>query len=318
MTLIKNNSGNIPSSEITPEDVYRSRRRILQAVGITAAGVALPSGALPSNWLDDREYARSIDLEDEEITTETLSTHYNNFYEFGTDKEDPSKYASAMTIDPWRIEVGGLVGKPGTYDIESLLKDIDIEERVYRLRCVEAWSAVIPWLGFSVKKLLDKFEPLGSAKYVKFTTYLNRDEMRGAKSFFSSINFPYVEGLRLDEAIHDLAIFAVGMYGKLLPNQNGAPFRLVVPWKYGFKSIKSIVKIELTEVQPRTTWNVSAPQEYGFYSNVNPTVDHPRWSQKSERRLGGGFFAPKIPTLMFNGYDEVAPLYSGMNLRRFY
>ena len=223
-----------------------------------------------------------------------------------------------MTTDPWSIQVGGLVGKPGTYDIESLLKDIDIEERVYRLRCVEAWSAVIPWLGFPVKKLLDKFEPLSSAKYVKFTTYLNRDEMRGAGSFFSSINFPYVEGLRLDEANHDLAIFAVGMYGKLLPKQNGAPFRLIVPWKYGFKSIKSIVKIELTKNEPKSTWNISAPNEYGFYSNVNPTVNHPRWSQKSERRLGGGFLSSKIPTLMFNGYTEVASLYSGMNLRRYF
>ena len=319
MTLIKSNSGLIPSSEITPEEVYRSRRHILKAAGLLGAvGAAIPSWALPSDWLDERKLPRTIDLTDEDITDEALTTQYNNFYEFGTDKGDPYKHAEAMTVDPWHIEVGGLVAKPGSYEIESLLKDIDIEERVYRLRCVEAWSAVIPWLGFPVKKLLDKVEPLGAARYVKFTTYLNRDEMQGTRSFFSSIKFPYVEGLRLDEANHDLAIFAVGMYGKLMPKQNGAPFRLVVPWKYGFKSIKSIVKIELTEREPRTTWNISAPHEYGFYSNVNPTVDHPRWSQKTERRLGGGFFAPKIPTLMYNGYSEVAPLYKGMNLRKFY
>lgn len=306
-------------SEITPEKVYRARREILKGTGAFAALSALHVGALPSDWIDSRGYAKHDPAPDLEITPSPYTTQYNNFYEFGTDKEDPMRYADAMTIDPWSIEVTGLVGKPGTYAIEDVLDGIDLEERIYRLRCVEAWSAVIPWVGFPVKKVLEKYEPLGSAKYVQFTTHLDRDEMRGTRSFFSSIDFPYVEGLRLDEANHDLAIFAVGMYGDELLNQNGAPFRLVVPWKYGFKSIKSIVKIELTEKQPPTTWNLSAPQEYGFYSNVNPEVDHPRWSQASERVLGSGLFARNQPTLMFNGYaEQVAALYDGMNLRRNY
>ena len=306
-------------SEITPEKVYKARREILKGTGAFAALSALHTSALPSDWIDSRGYAKHDPAPDLEITPSPYTTQYNNFYEFGTDKEDPMRYADAMTIDPWSIEVTGLVAKPGTYAIEDVLDGIDLEERIYRLRCVEAWSAVIPWVGFPVKKVLDKYEPLGSAKYVQFTTHLDRDEMRGTRSFFSSIDFPYVEGLRLDEANHDLAIFAVGMYGDELPNQNGAPFRLVVPWKYGFKSIKSIVKIELTEKEPPTTWNLSAPQEYGFYSNVNPEVDHPRWSQASERVLGSGLFARNQPTLMFNGYaDQVAALYDGMNLRRNY
>ena len=307
------------SSEITPERVYRARREILKGTGAFAALAAVHANGLPSDWIESRGYAKHEPAPDLEITPSPYTTQYNNFYEFGTDKGDPMRYADEMTIDPWSIEVSGLVAKPGKYTIEDVLSGIDLEERIYRLRCVEAWSAVIPWVGFPVKKILDKYEPLGSAKYVKFTTHLNRDEMRGTRSFFSSIDFPYIEGLRLDEANHDLAIFAVGMYGDELLNQNGAPFRLVVPWKYGFKSIKSIVKIELMEQQPPTTWNLSAPQEYGFYSNVNPEVDHPRWSQASERVLGSGLFARNQPTLMLNGYaDQVGSLYEGMNLRRNY
>ena len=306
-------------SEITPERIYRARREILKGTGAIAGLSAVHASGLPADWIDSRGYAKHEPAPDLEITPSPYTTQYNNFYEFGTNKDDPMRYADAMTIDPWSVEVTGLVAKPGKYALEDVLDGIDLEERIYRLRCVEAWSAVIPWVGFPVKKILDKYEPLGSAKYVKFTTHLNRDEMRGVRSFFSSIDFPYIEGLRLDEANHDLAIFAVGMYGDELLNQNGAPFRLVVPWKYGFKSIKSIVKIELMEHQPPTTWNLSAPQEYGFYSNVNPEVDHPRWSQASERVLGSGLFARNQPTLMLNGYaDEVASLYEGMNLRRNY
>lgn len=311
--------GDPKPSEITPERVYRARRDILKGTGALAALAAIRTNALPSDWIDSKGYAKHEPAPDLEITPSPYTTQYNNFYEFGTDKDDPMRYAEAMTIDPWSIEVTGLVAKPGKYAIEDVLTGIDLEERIYRLRCVEAWSAVIPWVGFPIKKVLDKYEPLASAKYVKFTTHLNEDEMRGTRSFFSSIDFPYIEGLRLDEANHDLAIFAVGMYGDELLNQNGAPFRLVVPWKYGFKSIKSIVKIELLERQPPTTWNNSAPQEYGFYSNVNPEVDHPRWSQASERVLGSGLFARNQPTLMFNGYaDQVASMYEGMNLRRNY
>ena len=309
----------VKPSEITAEGIYRSRRQILQSTGAVAALSALPASALPADWLNERGYAKHTAVPDLEVTPSPYTTQYNNFYEFGTDKVDPALYADEMTIDPWTLEIAGLVAKPGKVALEDALAGIDLEERIYRLRCVEAWSAVIPWIGFPLKKLLDKYEPLGSAKYVQFTTLLNRDEMRGTRSIFSSIDFPYIEGLRLDEANHDLAIFAVGMYGKELLNQNGAPFRLVVPWKYGFKSIKSIVKIELTEKQPPTTWNRSAPQEYGFYSNVNPEVNHPRWSQAQERVLGSGFFARNVPTKMFNGYaDEVASMYAGMNLRRNY
>ncbi|MYD43560.1 MAG: protein-methionine-sulfoxide reductase catalytic subunit MsrP [Gammaproteobacteria bacterium] len=307
------------SSEITPANVYHSRRKILMSTGALASAAALPTTALPSDWIEERGYKPHEPAPLLDITPKPYTTQYNNFYEFGTDKEDPARYAEAMTIEPWSVEISGLVAKPGTYALEDVLAGIDLEERIYRLRCVEAWSAVIPWVGFPVSKLLAKYEPLEAAKYVKFTTHLNRDEMRGTRSFFSSIDFPYIEGLRLDEASNDLAIFAVGMYGDELLNQNGAPLRLVVPWKYGFKSIKSIVKIELTKRQPPTTWNMSAPQEYGFYSNVNPEVDHPRWSQAQERVLGAGLFARNQPTLMFNGYaEDVAGMYDGMNLRRNY
>ncbi|MDE0094210.1 MAG: protein-methionine-sulfoxide reductase catalytic subunit MsrP [Gammaproteobacteria bacterium] len=315
MILIKSKS-DILSSEITPEAIYKSRRKFIgQSAALAALGCMYPSvaSALPTGWVDDQGY-EPAEPTDEEITPEKTATTYNNFYEFGTNKGDPSKHAHRLTTDPWTVQVGGMVQKPKDFALEDLLKDIDLEERIYRLRCVEAWSMVIPWIGFPVKKILDKVEPLGDAKYVKFTTVLRKNEMRG--TFASSIDFPYVEGLRLDEANHPLAIFAVGMYGKILPNQNGAPFRLVVPWKYGFKSIKSIVKIELVKREPRTTWNKSAPHEYGFYSNVNPHVNHPRWSQATERRLPSGLIPRKIETKLFNGYDEVASLYEGMDLKK--
>ena len=309
-------ASDIKPSQITPESAYRSRRRFLgESFAAAGAAATLPAAALPASWLARRE-VRPDDPIGEEHTPERDATRYNNFYEFGTDKGDPAAHAHQMTVDPWTVNVAGAVAKPGRVDILDLLAGIDLEERIYRLRCVEAWSMVIPWIGFPVKKLLDKFEPTGSAKYVAFKTLHRPAEMRGQRSLASNIDWPYVEGLRLDEANHPLAIFAIGMYGKVLPNQNGAPLRLVVPWKYGFKSIKSIVEIRLTELRPPTTWNLSQPREYGFYANVNPNVDHPRWSQATEKRLPGGIFASRIETRMFNGYDEVAGLYAGMNLSR--
>ncbi|MFN4064675.1 MAG: protein-methionine-sulfoxide reductase catalytic subunit MsrP, partial [Parazoarcus communis] len=239
-------------------------------------------------------------------------TTYNNFYEFGTDKEDPARNAGKMAVRPWTVRVEGLAGKPRTFDIDDLLKLAPLEERIYRLRCVEAWSMVVPWVGFPLSALLKQVDPLGSAKYVEFVTHYDASIMTRRQI----LNWPYTEGLRLDEAMHPLTILAVGLYGEVLPNQNGAPVRLVVPWKYGFKSAKSIVAIRLHEKQPATAWNQSAPQEYGFYSNVNPEVDHPRWSQASERRIGE---LRKRPTLMFNGYaEQVASLYQGMDLRKHY
>jgi sulfoxide reductase catalytic subunit YedY len=244
-------------------------------------------------------------------------TSYNNFYEFGTGKEDPAKNAGVFNPKPWSITVEGECNKKGTFDLEDFIKPYALEERIYRLRCVEGWSMVIPWVGFSLADMLKTFEPTSKAKYVEFTTLFDKSRMPGQQR--RVLNWPYVEGLRIDEAMNPLAIMAVGLYGDILPNQNGAPIRLVVPWKYGFKSIKSIVKIRFTEKQPKTTWNESAPKEYGFYSNVNPNVDHPRWSQKKERRIGEAFWKPKIETLMFNGYGEqVAHLYQGMDLRKYF
>ena len=311
-------------SEITPERIYGSRREIMALAASSLALGGLSALALTEDWLTGKGFAPgpAFGGQDpgEEITPFEYASTYNNFYEFGTDKGDPARFAGEMTVDPWSVEVTGQVAKPGKIAIEDLLANVDLEERIYRLRCVEAWSMVIPWIGFPVKRLLDRFEPTDRARYVEFTTLYRPEEMRGQRSFFSSIDWPYVEGLRLDEAYHPLAIFAVGMYGKVLPNQNGAPLRLVVPWKYGFKSIKSIVRIRVLARQPKTTWNMMSPQEYGFYANVNPEVDHPRWSQKTERRLPSSFFSPnRIDTRMFNGYaEEVASLYAGMNLRRQY
>jgi sulfoxide reductase catalytic subunit YedY len=242
---------------------------------------------------------------------------YNNFYEFGTDKSEPAVNAHTLKTRPWTVSIEGEVKKPMTLDIDSLTKLAPLEERVYRLRCVEGWSMVIPWTGYSLSNLIKQVEPTANAKFIQFTSLADPAQMPGVKG--RVIDWPYVEGLRMDEAMHPLALLTVGMYGQVLPNQNGAPVRVIVPWKYGFKSAKSIVRIRFLREQPRTAWNTVAPEEYGFYSNVNPNVDHPRWSQASERRIGeGGFFTPKHKTLMFNGYDQVASLYSGMDLKKFF
>ena len=255
----------------------------------------------------------------DEITSENLSSKYNNFFEFGSTK-NIWKEAQNLNTHDWTINISGLIEKPVKLDVDSLISKFPLEERIYRHRCVEAWSMVVPWLGIPLKKILEQFEPHGDAKYVEFKTLYRPSEMRGQRSYFSSIDWPYIEGLRMDEAYHPLTIMAVGLYGKDLPNQNGAPWRLMVPWKYGFKSIKSIVSIRFTEKQPRNTWNLLAPHEYGFYANVNPEVSHPRWSQASERRLPSSLFDPnRRPTLPFNGYgDEVAALYTGMDLSKYY
>lgn len=301
----------LPSHEITPESVYLSRRSLLG--GALAGGALALSGARPVFASDDWQGP-----DGEAVTPEEIATGYNNFYEFGLDKTDPAKYAHEMTVDPWSVQVDGECAKPGTYAFEDVIKGFTPEDRVYRFRCVEAWSMVVPWRGIPLKSILDRYQPNGNARFVEFTTLNRPEEMRGQRSYFSSIDWPYVEGLRMDEAMHPLALMAVGIYGKPLPNQNGAPWRLVVPWKYGFKSIKSIVRIRFTREQPKNTWNLTAPNEYGFYANVNPEVDHPRWSQASERRLPSTLFSPnRRDTLMFNGYaEQVAALYAGMDLRR--
>jgi sulfoxide reductase catalytic subunit YedY len=265
-------------------------------------------------------FAKSALSTDEKLTSFEDVTNYKNFYEFGVDKGDPAANAHTLATRPWRVKIDGLVAKPADYLLEDLVKPAALEERIYRLRCVEGWSMVIPWVGFPLAEVLKRVEPLGSAKYVAFETLVRPEQMPGQSSLLQILDWPYVEGLRLDEAMHPLTILAVGLYGESLPNQNGAPLRLVVPWKYGFKSIKSIVRVSLAEAQPPTTWNKQNAGEYGFYSNVNPEVDHPRWSQATERRIGeGGLFAKRRPTLMFNGYgDEVASLYAGMDLRKLY
>jgi sulfoxide reductase catalytic subunit YedY len=256
----------------------------------------------------------------EELTPYDDVTSYNNFYEFGTDKSDPVQHAHAMTTDPWTIKIGGLVNQPGELHLEDILSGFDLEERIYRFRCVEAWSMVVPWVGFPLAELLQRFDPKPEGRFVEFKTLYRRAEMRGTRSFTSIIDWPYREGLRMDEAMHPLTLMTVGLYGKTLPNQNGAPLRLIVPWKYGFKSIKSIVEINVTAKQPKTSWQTLQSSEYGFYANVNPEVDHPRWSQRFERRLPSSIFNPnRVPTLPFNGYEEqVASLYAGMDLRKFY
>jgi sulfoxide reductase catalytic subunit YedY len=308
----------VRSSEITSESLYQSRRAFMRraaALGVAAAGLPVPVGraqARPPAQLG--ALAKSTFSTSEPLTGFDEITSYNNFYEFGLDKEDPKRYAGALTTRPWTVRVDGLVKKPADYAIDDLIKVDRLEERVYRLRCVEAWSMVIPWVGFPLAEVIRKVEPLGTAKYVAFTTLLRPGEMPGQRT--GALEWPYVEGLRLDEAMHPLTILAVGLYGKTLLNQNGAPIRLVVPWKYGFKSIKSVVRIQFTDRQPPTSWNQSAPQEYGFYSNVNPEVSHPRWSQARERRIGEFF---RRPTEMFNGYGEqVASMYAGMDLKKQY
>jgi sulfoxide reductase catalytic subunit YedY len=316
------NGADLPfPSEITPQEVYEQRRKFIKQM---AAGAAVGSAL----WeIANREaFAQApaqkvagkpnpaYSVLDKQTPFKDAST-YNNYYEFGTDKSDPAVSAHTLKTRPWIVSIEGEVKKPMTLDIDSLVKLAPLEERVYRLRCVEGWSMVIPWEGYSLSNLIRKVEPTGNAKYVEFTTLADRQQMPGVNS--RVLEWPYVEGLRMDEAMHPLTLLTVGMYGQVLPNQNGAPVRVVVPWKYGFKSAKSIVRIRFVKDQPKTAWNVSAPSEYGFYSNVNPEVDHPRWSQASERRVGeDGFFKPKRKTLMFNGYSDVASLYTGMDLKK--
>ena len=284
--------------DVTPEAVFLNRRSLI--AGALALGAAGRVGASTGAVLEPNSF--------EDITS------YNNFYEFGTGKEDPKRHAGAMTIDPWSIEIDGMVDRPGSYSFADVVDGMPMVDRIYRFRCVEAWSMVIPWNGFELRHLLDRVGVQSGARYVAFETLYRPEEMPGTRS--PVIPWPYREGLRLDEAMHPLTLMATGLYGQPMPKQNGAPIRLVVPWKYGFKSIKSIVRMSLVAEQPETSWNTIAPREYGFYSNVNPEVDHPRWSQATERRVGGGLFAGREPTLMFNGYeDEVAALYAGMDLR---
>jgi sulfoxide reductase catalytic subunit YedY len=303
----------IPPSEITPHAAYLRRREFMAAAAAAGVSALLPSAPHAAPL----QAVKSPLSTDESLTPFEDVTSYNNFYEFGVDKSDPATYADALSTAPWSVKVDGLVGKPGDYDPDDLIKPAELEERIYRMRCVEGWSMVIPWIGVPLAAVLKRLEPQGNAKYVAFETLVRPKEMPGQNGFFQVLKWPYVEGLRLDEAMHPLTILAVGLYDQTLPNQNGAPIRLVVPWKYGFKSIKSIVRISLVEEQPPATWNLQNPGEYGFYSNVNPEVDHPRWSQATERRIGeGGLFAKRRPTLMFNGYaDQVASLYAGMDLR---
>ncbi len=310
-------------SEITPAGVYVQRRLYLQsglafaassAFGVAAA--AAPEGDLPALKGQTSALAGSSTMERQ--TTWAHATSYNNFYEFSTDKAEPAKRAQGLVGRPWTVRVDGLVNKPMDIALEDLLRLSPMEERIYRLRCVEGWSMVIPWVGYSLSKLIDKVQPQGSAKYLEFTTLADPALMPGVRS--RVLDWPYIEGLRMDEARHPLTLLAMGMYGQVLPGQNGAPVRLVVPWKYGFKSAKSLVRIRFVEQQPVSAWGRAAPGEYGFYSNVNPEVDHPRWSQATERRIGeGGLFAPRRKTLMFNGYaEQVAHLYAGMDLKKFF
>ena len=311
------------ASEVTPQSLYLSRRQWMQAFATGTAGLALPAlsqSARPGKHaaLAGTRSALPGALTTDKVTPYADASSYNNFYEFGTDKSDPARAAGTLKPRPWTVAVEGEVKKPGNYDLDALLKLAPMEERIYRLRCVEGWSMVIPWVGYSLAELIKRVEPTGNAKFVQFVTLADKAQMPGLTS--SVLDWPYTEGLRLDEAMHPLALLSFGMYGELLPNQNGAPVRLVVPWKYGFKSGKSIVKIRFTDKQPKTSWEEAARDEYGFYSNVNPKVDHPRWSQATERRIGeDGLFAKKRPTLMFNGYEaQVGQLYAGMDLKRFF
>lgn len=304
----------IPSSEITPPEVYMSRRRFLQEAARYTALAAVGPAALAAGGSGILAERPGDHVQEDELTPFEDVTGYNNFYEFGTGKDDPARNAGSLVTRPWTVSVEGHCQRPGEYDIEDILGRFPAEDRTYRLRCVEAWSMVIPWRGFPLRDLIRWVEPTSRARYVEFTTLYDLDQMPGQRR--RVLDWPYVEGLRMDEALHPLTLMATGLYGQDLPNQNGAPLRLVVPWKYGFKSIKSIVRIRLVEDMPRTSWNLSAPQEYGFFANVNPEVDHPRWSQARERRIGE---FRRRETLPFNGYvDQVARLYSGMDLRRWY
>jgi sulfoxide reductase catalytic subunit YedY len=318
-------SADVPYSEVTPESIYRSRREFMRTaaagvVGAAAGGLVLGGTACAATTaeqapLSAKKSSFTVDPKVDPLNTYEQITSYNNFYEFGTGKGDPAQYAGRLTVKPWTVKVDGLVDKPGDYGVDDLVNFSQLEERVYRHRCVEAWSMVMPWIGVPLSSVLAKVKPKSSATFVEFTTLVRPAEMPGIAT--AGLDWPYVEGLRMDEAMHPLAFMVVGLYGKVLPNQCGAPLRIHLPWKYGFKSGKSIVRIRLTDTMPRTTWATQNPSEYGFYANVNPTVDHPRWSQARERRLPG--FLKDRPTLMFNGYgDQVASLYTGMDLRKFY
>jgi len=320
--MLVKRAADIPYSEVTPKSLYLNRRKFLKQT--TTAAAALASGGSLLTLLSARRealattklgnLAKSPFSTSEKATPYDDVTHYNNFYEFGTDKSDPAKNATNFRTSPWTVKVSGECAKPGDYSMDDLLKLAPLEERIYRHRCVEAWSIVVPWVGYSLSAVLQRAEPTPKAKFVAFESYFNSSQMPQAR--WAGISFPYVEGLRLDEAMHPLTLLCVGMYGETLPNQDGAPVRIVIPWKYGFKSIKSIVKIKLVKSQPPTTWNMASSVEYGFYSNVNPNVDHPRWSQAKERRLGEFL---RRPTLMFNGYgDQVAHLYDGMDLKKYF
>jgi len=296
-------TSDLSHDDVTPKAAFLNRRQIMAGAGGLLGAGLIAGGARAQDALEPNTF--------EEITT------YNNYYEFGTGKSDPARNAHTLTTQPWEIVIDGMVDNPGTWSFEDVVEGMTIEERIYRFRCVEAWSMVIPWNGFELADLLERVGVQEGARYVAFETALRPDEMPGVR--VPVLDWPYREGLRLDEAMHPLTLMATGLYGEPMPNQNGAPIRLVVPWKYGFKSIKSIVRITLTDEQPPTSWNMSQPREYGFYSNVNPEVNHPRWSQANERVIGGGLFASRQPTLMFNGYeDEVASLYDGMDLSEFF
>jgi sulfoxide reductase catalytic subunit YedY len=302
----------IRSSEITSKEEYLNRRSFLAAGSAALGALALPYSGDATMKING--IVKSAYTVNEKISSKDSATHYNNYYEFGTGKEEPAHYATALTTSPWNVQVGGMVDKPKTFDLDDIMKLVPVEERVYRMRCVEMWSMVIPWAGIPLNTLLKRVQPNAKAKFVAFQSFYNEKQMPRGR--YAGIGLPYVEGLRLDEAMHPLALLAVGMYGETLPNQNGAPIRLVVPWKYGFKGIKSIVKITLTDKMPPTTWSMANSREYGFYSNVNPQLDRPRWSQATERRIGELFL---IKTRMFNGYaDQVASLYTGMDLKRNY
>jgi methionine sulfoxide reductase catalytic subunit len=319
--MLLRKSDDIRFSEITPQSVYMNRRKFLAGAALAGAAAAAGSGlrkilspaqiALAGNKIANLQ--KSPFSTTETITPYKDVTTYNNYYEFSTDKEGPSELAKNFRTRPWKVKIEGQVDKKQELDIDTILKMAPAEERIYRHRCVEGWSIVVPWIGFSLSELVKRVHPTSKAQFVEFTTIYDPGQMPGQRR--DVLEWPYVEGLRMDEAMHPLALLCFGMYGEELPNQDGAPLRVVLPWKYGFKSAKAIVKIRFTEKQPLNTWNVAAPQEYGFYSNVNPHVDHPRWSQAKERRLGEFF---KRPTLMFNGYDQVASLYTGMDLRKYF
>ncbi|HEY1899647.1 MAG TPA: protein-methionine-sulfoxide reductase catalytic subunit MsrP [Steroidobacteraceae bacterium] len=315
--------GRIPASQITPLEAFLNRRELLAGALATGALAAGPLGGTPARAADAPpkpdprfKFARNPKFSVSEVPTSFKDiSHYNNFYEFGTGKEDPAANAGTLRPRPWSVTVGGECQTRGTFGFDDLIKGLPLEERIYRFRCVEAWSMVVPWLGFQLSGLIQKLKPTSNAKYVQFVTLMDPKQMPGENT--DVLQWPYVEGLRLDEAMNPLALMVIGLYGQVLPNQNGAPLRLITPWKYGFKGVKSIVKINFLSTQPATTWNIAAPNEYGFYANVNPHVDHPRWSQATERPIGKGLFAARQPTLMFNGYEnEVGYLYKGMDLRR--